>query len=407
MHYRILSDCLITPKHVMDRATVEICGRRIKAVHDQFVEDREIPTLDARGKLVAPAFINAHDHFLGTWTPRVGRGHYFHWAHWNADLKSSDVTQDRSKTSDLDRYIMASYKSICAGVTTASDHIPHEINDPFVERMPIRILTDYTLAHAVSDMRLDWGNGIQIEYEQSEGKKPFITHCNEGFDADSKDEVYELHRLGVLQRNTVLIHGVALNDDDIRLMAQQEASLVWCPVSNMFMYNVTADVPRLQKAGVNVALGTDSCATGGLHLMAELQYAKEVAASWDYGEISDRDYLNMVTINAAKALMIHDKLGSVEAGKLADLLVLERKAKDPYAAATDCLPADIRLLTMSGKPLLGEPGFQNLFDQSKETYSTVAIQGQRRLIIGEPMKVVERVRHAVGSHKELPFLPFA
>lgn len=406
MHYRIISDCLITPHEVLDQATLEIDGAHLLRVDDRIQEHRDGLTLDMRGHVVVPAFINAHDHFLGTWLPRVGRGNYLNWAEWNVDLKNSDVMIERSRTTDLDRYILAAYKSLCAGVTTVSDHIPHEINEPFIDQVPVRILTNYALAHAISDLRLDWGDGIVPEFTRSNGTTPFITHANEGFDPDTRDEIHELHRLGALQRNTVLIHGIALSDDDIELVARQQASLIWCPVSNMFMFNVTANIPEMLRVGANVALGTDSCATGALHLMGEMAAAKKISQEWSFGAISDRDFLNMVTINAARAFLIDDKLGSLEAGKLADVLVLKRHYDDAYASATSCQPEDIQLLTMAGQPMIGSTEYQTLFDQADQVYSWVPYQDGDRLICGDPMGVVERIREAVGSPKSLDFLPF-
>ncbi len=407
MHYRILSDCIVTPEKVLDKATVEIDGKHVAFIDDRYREDGDVRIIDMRGNIIVPAFINAHDHFLGTWLPKVGRGNYDHWAQWNADLKTSTIMTERSKTTDYDRYLLGSYKAICSGATTVSDHIPHEVINRYVHLLPIRLITEFTLSHAVSELRLIWGDNIVKEYECSKGEIPFVTHSNEGFDVDTKDEIQELYRLGVLQENTVLIHGISLTDDDIELLAAQGVSLVWCPNSNIFLFNVTANIPKLLKAGVNVALGTDSCATGGLNLMAELQKAKELVSQWDFGSISDVDYLKMATINAAKAFLIDDRLGSLQPGKLADLLVLKRKKDDPYTSATISQPEDIILLTKEGKPLLAEQTYQPLFEEANQHYSRVSFGRQGRLIIGEPLTIVKRVREALGFHKELPFLPFA
>ena len=406
MHYQILSDCLLTPDQCFEKATIEIRDGLIINLQQDILLKKKIPTYDLCGKIVLPAFINAHDHFLGTWFPKVGRGNYFNWAQWNADLKSSDTFQERSHTTDEDRYFLGSYKSICSGVTTVSDHIPHEINEPHINKMPMRIHRNYKLSHAVSSMRLDWGDGIEIEYEASKGIAPFITHLNEGFDPDTRDEINELHRLKALQNNTILIHCISMTDDDVELVARQGASMVWCPDSNVFMFNMTANLNLFLQAKVNVSLGTDSCATGSLHLMDELKRAKIIANEWGFS-ITDKQYLMMVTLNPARALMIDSELGSLAPGKRADILVLDRIDADPYRSATSSMPTNIHLLTMDGKPLMGKVNLRDLFNQTQQLFSTIMIDNSHWLIVGEPMKLLEKVRRAVGFHKELPFLPFA
>ncbi len=407
MRYRILSDCMVTPGEVLDRATLEIDNGIIAGVWEEFKDNSSVPVIDMRGHVLLPAFINAHDHFLGTWLPKVGRGNYTHWAQWNFDLRASEVIQERAKTTDFERYLLGSYKSICSGVTTASDHYPHEMNDPFAPKLPIRLITQYTLAHAISDKRLDWGLGIVKEFKLADGKLPFITHSSEGFDPDTRDEIQELDRLGALSDNTVLIHGIAFTADDVDLIARRGASVVWCPDSNVFMFNVTANIPRLLKAGINVALATDSCMTGAINLMAEIKCAREVESLWGCGSISNQDYVRMVTINPAKALRLQAKLGTLETGKLADILVLKRHADEPFESILKADPNDIVLLTIEGRPLLSQSSCRNLFDLANHLYSEVSFSGTPKLIVGEPLKLVERIRQALGFKKRLDFLPFA
>lgn len=407
MHYRIVSDCVLTPFQELPRATIEIREGKIAQMIPEFILDDAIPTYDVRGSIVTPAFVNAHDHFLGTWLPKVGRGNYHNWAEWNVDLKQSDVLQERAKTTDGDRYLLGAYKTLCAGATTVSDHIPHHINDPYASSLPIRLHKNYCLAHAVSNLRLDWGDGIRKEFAKSNGKIPFITHLNEGFDPDTRDEVNELYRLGALQANTVLIHGIALTQDNIELVGRQGASLVWCPDSNWFMFSVTANIPAMIKAGVNVCLGTDSCATGSLHLMNELDRARAIAAEWSFGPVTPQQYLHMVTINPARALKVDHELGSIEVGKLADILILQRTNEDALQSVISAQPIQIELVTMNGQPMLGHKRFAPLFAKYTSDHSEVKFAKQPRLIVGQPLKIVKRVRQAVGYHKELPFLPFA
>ena len=89
-----------------------------------------------------PALINIHDHFNGNYLPKVGPPpgeFYVNWSYWEKDLRNSDVVKvERAKTSVEERYFLSAYKNMFSGVVTANDHFPHEWNEPFIPRLPMR-----------------------------------------------------------------------------------------------------------------------------------------------------------------------------------------------------------------------------------------------------------------------------
>ncbi len=65
--------------------------------------------------------------------------YYINWSYWDKDLKNSDVVKvERAKTSVEERYFLSAYKNLFSGVVTANDHFPHEWNEPFIPRLPMR-----------------------------------------------------------------------------------------------------------------------------------------------------------------------------------------------------------------------------------------------------------------------------
>ena len=227
-----------------------------------------------KNDLIFPALINAHDHLLGTYYPRVGNGPYINWLPWDNDLKSHDLYKERSNISNEDLYFLGTYKNLISGVTTVSDHIPHSVNEDLIDKMPIRVIKDYTLEHECSSFDLRWGRGITAEHNEAVNKKiPFITHLEEGFDEESCLGVDILKELDVLDEYTVLIHGISFSDSDIDVLAKRNVNVVWCPSSNYYMFKETVNIKRLLEKGVNVSIGTDSPMSGGMNLLEELKFA--------------------------------------------------------------------------------------------------------------------------------------
>lgn len=365
----------------------------------------------SQASYVYPALTNIHDHLRGNYLPRVGPkegAYYLNWLPWDNDLKSSVTYSERSKLSVENLYFLSAYKNLFSGVTTVNDHFPHELNDELLPKLPIRAFKEYTLAHECSSFDLKWGEGIEVEHKRAKRNNwPFITHLEEGFDPESQDGVGVLERLGCLDDHCVLIHCIGFSDADIAKVAKAGASIAWCPASNTFMFNVTCKIRKMIKAGINVGIGTDSTHTGSVNLLEELRFARKVYQEM-YGEdIDAKTLFSMVTINPAKAFRMDSRLGTLESGKLADLLVTKARLDDPYENLAQLSLKDIELLTMEGKPLYGEMRFLSLLGDSLPSgYSTIMVGGREMFVAGNPSALYAEVREKVGFAKVLDYLPF-
>ena len=99
-----------------------------------------------------------------------------------------------------------------------------------------------------------------------------------------------------------------------------------CPQSNMKLASGIAPIPKLLKAGVNVALGTDGAASNNdLDMIGEMQSAAMLAkvGSGDATAVSAEQALTMATIGGARAMGIDNKVGSLELGKQADMIAID------------------------------------------------------------------------------------
>lgn len=231
----------------------------------------------------------------------------------------------------------------------------------------------------------------------------------------SRNEFATLKSKGLLTDATLVVHGVALEPPDfveMRAAASSRldgsgdglgAKLVWSPLSNLLLYGRTANVYEAMAADVLVSLGTDWTPSGSRNLLAELKVAdltlrnaallgssralladlsvdgKHGRDAADAERALDRLLVDMVTRNPAKSVRWYDKVGSIEAGKTADLFVLTEPRHvrhaglpaSPYRHLIDATERDVRLVLVGGEPLVGDVALmQQLKPGDYETISS-------------------------------------
>jgi 5-methylthioadenosine/S-adenosylhomocysteine deaminase len=410
--YAITDAVVVTPRKIRGSASLLVEGGRVAGFG--LGAKREVRV--GSGSFVYPALINSHDHLRGNYLPRVGPAagaFYPNWSPWDADLKASPVYAERSALSAAQMYLLGGYKNLFSGVATVHDHFPHELNEQYLDSLPIRALRDYCLAHECSSFDLKWGEGIEIEHRRAvERRWPFVTHLEEGFDAESMDGVGILERANALDDRDLLVHCIGLSEEDIKKVKRTGASVAWCPASNYFMFNLTCKIRKLLRAGVNVTLGTDSTHTGSVNLLAEMKFARATYREL-YGEdLPAKTLFDMATVNAAKALGLAGLAGVLEPGAWADAAVFRAKADDPYESLALATCEDLELLTIEGVPVYGDErkyreAFEPLAGQAMAGYGTVTVGGRAMFVKGDPAGLYRGVRAAVGFDKELEYLPFA
>ncbi|MFP3090249.1 amidohydrolase family protein [Treponema sp. TIM-1] len=404
-NYSLKNGIVVTSGGSPKAGSLGVSGERIAPAHKALTVDLGMKSF------VYPALINTHDHLQGNYLPRVGPKpgtFYLTWYPWDNDLKASDTFTERSRLSKEELYTLSAYKNLFSGVTTVNDHFPQALNKTILPTLPIRAILDYGLAHEVSSYDLKWGDGVEVEHQRAvKNGWPFITHLAEGFDEESMDGVKILEQMGILDNHCLLVHGVAFSDEDIRRIARAGASVSWCAASNMFMFNVTCKIRKLLQAGVNITIGTDSAATGSYNFFEEIHYARDLYRKL-YGEdLPAQTIFEMVTRNAAKAFWMQDQLGTLEQGKLADILVLRGHVDDPYENLASAAMEDIELLTLAGKPLYGELRFIDLFGgELPQGYSRITVANRPMFVIGDPGMLYLEARKKIGFKKILDFLPF-
>jgi cytosine/adenosine deaminase-related metal-dependent hydrolase len=152
-----------------------------------------------------------------------------------------------------------------------------------------------------------------------------------------------LDRLGMVGKNLLAVHGVHFSDGDLTRLAAAGATIVACPRSNKWTGAGDPPVHRFFNSGVRVAVGTDSLASvADLNIFAELAVLR-----WLAPEVPATSLLRAATMSGAEALGFASELGSIEAGKRAQLLAVRvppdvQDVEEYMVSGID--PADIRWL---------------------------------------------------------------
>lgn len=159
---------------------------------------------------------------------------------------------------------------------------------------------------------------------------------------------------GGLFAKNILVHGVHLTSTDVALLAARDSSLVLCPRSNAKLAVGKAPVAELLKAGVRLALGTDSLASNdSLSLWDEMAFAHR----WFAGQLDAPTLFRMATLGGAEILGLQRQLGSLTLGKLSSFQVLTPDILPGVDGVYDyCVAAgrcdDIAQVVMQGQAML-------------------------------------------------------
>jgi cytosine/adenosine deaminase-related metal-dependent hydrolase len=190
------------------------------------------------------------------------------------------------------------------------------------------------LLQAIHEERLQTPGGItSIHAGESEEEMQFLIEGSgpwpgiiklvgswvEGWQPPGMGPVEFLESLGVLDARTLVVHGVRLSETTLERLARVGCTLVTCPRSNQWVGAGVPPIDAFYRAGVRVAVGTDSLASvEDLNVFSELK-----AMRWIAPEQPARKFLESATRVGADALGFGDELGSLEPGKRADIIAID------------------------------------------------------------------------------------
>src|SRR5438445_3926713 len=189
--------------------------------------------------------------------------------------------------------------------TTLAPHAPYTVSNEAFER--IRLISD----------QLDVPVHLHLHetaQEVEEGKRDHGIR-----------PIARMQALGLVNDHLIAIHMTQLNDSEIALMAEAGASVVHCPESNLKLASGFCPAEKLRAAGVNLAIGTDGCASNNdLDMFGEMRTAALLAkgVSGNASAFDAAFALRAAHPNGAKPVGLDDRIGSITPGKQADLAAI-------------------------------------------------------------------------------------
>ncbi len=185
-----------------------------------------------------------------------------------------------------------------------------------------------------------------------------------------------LHTLGVIDEHTVIIHGVWLEPNEIRLLGETGAGLVYCPSSNMFLADGVTDIPAMLNAGVTVALGSDgACANSRVSIFEEMRMTAllQKVKTLDALSVNYKQAFQMGTENGG--ILTETKTGTLQPGSCADFVGIDWKdfSVQPISENAEQLlpnlvysmqPGAVRKVVVNGISTVDDGKFTRLTEQS-------------------------------------------
>ena len=185
-------------------------------------------------------------------------------------------------------------------------------------------VSDGPLGAAV-ELAQQTGTAIQLHLHET------AFEVAEAVKASGQRPLARMADLGVLGANTQCVHMTQIDESDLAHLKMTSAHVVHCPESNLKLASGFCPVQKLLDHDINVTIGTDGAASNNdLDLFGELKTAAMVAkaVAGDAAALSAHKALEMATLSGARALGRDQDIGSLVAGKLADLIAVD--LSDPY-----------------------------------------------------------------------------
>lgn len=193
--------------------------------------------------------------------------------------------------------------------TAFAPHAPYTVNDANFER--VRMLAD----------QLDVPVHLHLHETAQEVEQSIEKH--------GQRPIARLDRLGLVNDRLIAIHMTQLTEAEIHLCAERGVSVVHCPESNLKLASGFCPACALERAGVNLAVGTDGCASNNdLDMFSETRTAALLAkaVAQDAAALDAFSALRAATLGGAKVIGFDDQVGSIEPGKQADLVCVDLSA---------------------------------------------------------------------------------
>jgi 5-methylthioadenosine/S-adenosylhomocysteine deaminase len=393
---------------IVPDGTVVVRGDSIVAVGPRAEMERKyhgVKTIDARGRLVLPGFINGHTHVpmtlfrglhddvtLNDWLykyifPAEAKNVNEEFVRWGTRLAAAEQIRS-GVTTFADMYYFedaVAEETKAAGMRgvlgetfidfPAPDNKSNAEMMAYTEKFLKKWQRDPLIHAAPAPHSIYTCSKKTIQDAAALARKfhaPLLMHVSEmkkewedSEKANGMSPVQYLEKIGVLRPDLVAAHCIFVDEADRKLLADRQVGCVHNPSSNMMIASGVSPVPEMRAAGIAVGLGTDGPAgsNNDLDLMEEIDLAAKLAkiSRMNPLALNAKAVVEMATIDGARALHMEKEIGSLEAGKKADLILISLDEPnavpmyDVYAQVAYSLKAsDVETVVIGGTVVMRE-----------------------------------------------------
>lgn len=370
----ILLGNVLTESAVFENGSVLIgANGRIVAVACDVSRHKEAATatrVECPGAIVSPGLINAHDHIWYSHRPpsKPTGERYEHRHHWRMGLEGHTQPDFERATSEEQvawgelRQALGGTTSI-AGMGGVSGLVRNLEDDDLKGDLlgAAAFTTVFPLGDAAGTMLQDSCDyPALVAPSDYTAAAAFQAHVAEGIDLSAANEVACLtgqrdDGVDVRSKPSAFVHFVGGTTDDAVFLRNNKISVVWSPRSNIALYGHTANVTLLDRLGVNIALSSDWLPSGSMNLLREFKCAADYSENYLDDYFSDYMLWKMASVNAARSFSMHNELGSLSPGLIADIVVFQSVAgQDAFQTVTAAKASDVLLVLRSGRPMVGK-----------------------------------------------------
>lgn len=332
-----------------------------------------------------PGLINSHDHLEFNLFPKLGHKTYRDYIEWGEDIHQTHkslIGKIKNIPYGL-RYLYGLYKNLIVGVTTVVHHGNGAVFQ--FDNLP-DVHAGYNYLHSTR-LQKKWRLKLNLLFRES----PVLIHTGEGTNDESSGEITDLLKWNLFGRNLIGIHGISLNENQ----SKKFKAIVWCPDSNLFLYNKTADISNI-KNHTDILFGTDSNVSSDWNIWNHIRLAKKLAY------LSDIELFESLTLTPAKTWNLGSK-GKLYKGGTADIVIARKRTGDNFESFYAINPEDILLIIKNGNPVfIDEQLSRNNPKINTDNFEKISINNSKKFVTNGIIGLMKSIRNYLPDYN-FPF----